>query len=332
MSARTTPAAPAAAIRLLDRPLAWAFGPGDPRQLAALRIGLCSLLLLRLASRADVYLALADQPRELFRPLSYMALVDQMPSRAAIGVCLVVGIVAATLAAAGMLARSMLAVALVAAMLLNGMYTAQGKVMHNDVLLTLCLVAIVFSRHGDVWSLDAWLARRRAGRDGLTERAAAVDPAYGWPVRAAMIAVALAYLIAGMHKIFESRGLGWASSDNMRWLLYQSSDAQGHNTIALWIADHAWLAHLSAAGLLATECLFFLVLLAPRLRWLFVPAAVALHAGTWLALRLDYSAQLLSVVIVFVTWPPVVAWLGGRRRGRLGQHAALAAAPARALD
>jgi hypothetical protein len=333
MSARSAAATPAGPSRLLPYPLAWAFGPGDPRQLAALRIGLCSLLLFRLASRAGVYLGLADQPRELFRPLSYMAIVDRMPSRPAIAACLVVGIVAAALAAVGLRARTTLALALVAAMLLNGMYTAQGKVMHNDVLLTLCLLAIVLARHGDAWSLDAWLERRSARRAGVGARAAQVGPAYGWPVRAAMIAVALAYLIAGVHKIVDSGGLGWASSENMRWLLYLSSDSQGHNAIALWIADHAWLAHLSAYGLLATECLFFLVLLEPRLRWLFVPAAVALHAGTWLTLRLDYSAQLLSVVIVYGTWPPVVAWLAGRRRGAIARRAsALRPATGAALE
>jgi len=317
MSARPVTAAgaaPANPARLLARALAWAFGPGDPRQLAALRIGLCSVLVFRLASRSDVYLALAEQPRELFRPLSFMTLLDQMPSRSVISACLVVGIVAAALAAAGLLARVMLPIALAAALLLNGMYTAQGKVMHNDVLLTLCLLAIVFARHSDVWSLDRRLARVRARRRGATRPAASVGPAYGWPVRAAMLAVALAYLIAGLHKIVGSGGLGWASSENMRWILYLASDSQGHNPIALWIADHAWIAHLSAYGLLAVECLFFLVLVKPRLRWLFVPAAVALHAGTWLTLRLDYSAQLLTVVIVFVTWPTVVTWLDRRRR------------------
>ena len=307
-------AAPANPARLLAAPLAWAFGPGDPRQLAALRIGLCSVLLFRLASRSDVYLALTEQPRELFRPLSFMTLFEQMPSRSVVSACLVVGMVAAALAAAGLRARVMLPIALAAAMLLNGMYTAQGKVMHNDVLLMLCLLAIVFARHSDVWSLDAWLARVRARRRGVSRPAAAVGPAYGWPVRAAMLAVALAYLIAGLHKIVESGGLGWASSENMRWILYLASDSQGHNPIALWIADHAWIAHLSAYGLLAVECLFFLVLINPRLRWLFIPAAVALHAGTWLTLRLDYSAQLLSLVIVFVTWPTVVTWLDRRRR------------------
>ncbi len=291
---------PALAAPSARRALHWAFGPGDPRQLAALRIGLCGLLVLRLATRAGDYLSLADQQPELFRPLSYVALLDRMPPREAIAACLAAGIVAGVLAAAGLAARTALAIALAAALLLNGLHTAQGKVMHNDVLLVLCLLAIAFSRHADAWSLDA---RRRGGG------AAAPAPAYGWPVRAAMLAIALGYLIAGLHKVAESGGLGWAASDNMRWVLYLASDHQSGNAAALWIAEHPLAAHLSAYGLLATECLFCLVLPAPRLRWVFIPAVVALHAGTWITLRLDYSAWPLCVLVVFVSWPAVAARL-----------------------
>lgn len=297
---------------LLHQPLAWAFGPGDARQLAALRIGLCSALALRLATRTEVYLSLADQERELFRPRSYMTLLQQMPSRATIAICLVGGIVAAALAAAGMLSRTMLAIALVAALLLNGMQTSQGKVLHNDVLLVLCLIAIVFARHGDAWSVDAWRERRRCRHGAAVTPRVGAGPAYGWPVRTAMLVIALAYLVAGLHKIAGAGGLGWASSDNMRWLLYVASDAQGHNASALWIAEHPSIAHLAAYGLLATESLFFLVLLAPRLRWVFVPAVIALHIGTWVTLGLDYSAWVLCVVVVFVNWTSIPARVSGR--------------------
>jgi hypothetical protein len=36
---------------------------------------------------------------------------------------------------------------------------------------------------------------------------------------------------------------------------------------------------------------------------------VAMHVGIRLALGLDYSAQWLTLVIVFVNWPVVVTWL-----------------------
>jgi hypothetical protein len=224
-----------AARELLHRPLVWAFGPGDPRQLAALRIGLCTALALRLATRTGDYLPLAEQERELFRPRSYVTLVDQMPSRATIAICLVAGIVAAALAAAGLLSRTMLAIGLVAALLLNGLQTSQGKVLHNDVLLVLCLVAIVFARTA---TRGHWTCGSDGGAAGAARspRRAGVGPAYGWPVRTAMLVVALAYLVAGLHKVAGSGGLGWASGDNMRWLLYVASDSRPeHNASALWM-------------------------------------------------------------------------------------------------
>jgi hypothetical protein len=131
-------------------------------------------------------------------------------------------------------------------------------------------------------------------------------PAYGWPIRTAMIVVALAYLLVGFQKLRYS-GLGWITTDNLRWVLYASSDVQSEpNQLALFVADRAWLAHLLAVGTIAIELGFVLCLPFARLRWLFVPGVVSLHLGIGLTMGLDYSAQALAVVIVFVNWIVVV--------------------------
>ena len=57
------------------------------------------------------------------------------------------------------------------------------------------------------------------------------------------------------------------------------------------------------------ETCFPLVLFVPRLRWLLIPGVAAMHVAIRIALRLDYSAQWLTAVIVFVNWPVVVAWV-----------------------
>ncbi len=87
-------------------------------------------------------------------------------------------------------------------------------------------------------------------------------------------------------------------------------DSHSHpNSLALFVADRPVLAHLFAAGSLLLETFFPLVLFVPRLRWLFVPGAVSMHLGIGLAMGLDYSALAATVVIVFVDWPVVVAWV-----------------------
>ncbi len=50
--------------------------------------------------------------------------------------------------------------------------------------------------------------------------------------------------------------------------------------------------------------------------WFFAPGAVALHAGIWATLGLDYSAWAATVVILFIDWPALVEWTRARIRAR----------------
>ena len=78
--------------------------PGDPRRLAALRIGLGGLLAARLAS--GPYPELATQPPALFRPISFLRLLDAMPSPEVVAVLQALALGAAVLATVGLLTRS----------------------------------------------------------------------------------------------------------------------------------------------------------------------------------------------------------------------------------
>jgi hypothetical protein len=110
-------------------------------------------------------------------------------------------------------------------------------------------------------------------------------------------------------------------------VLYAASDQQPTpNPFALFVADRPALAQLLAAVTLAVELGFPLVLWRPRLAWLFVPAVLALHAGIWLAVRLDYRAMAATVLVVMVDWPAVAARL--RRHERPSEPPRGAVAPA----
>jgi hypothetical protein len=273
------------------------FPAASAERLAALRIGLCAILAGRLAT--GPYAELADQPEELFRPISFMELLPSMPPRPAVVALQAAGVVAAVLAAVGLRTWLTLPAAWACAIVLNGMLASTGKVVHNDLVLLLCLVPLLPAPSADAWSLDA----RRAGRTTF----GAPSRLYGWPLQTAAIIVAGAYFFAGLAKLVNS-GPAWVTSDSLRWALYASGDSD----LAVLIADRPWLAHALAAGTLLLELGFPLVLLRPRLAWLFVPGAVLLHLGIWLAMGLDYSAQAATVVVVLVNWPVVVARVHAR--------------------
>ena len=292
----------------------WVLTAMDARRLAAVRIGLCCLLALRLAL-VDYEPVAGRTP--VFQPHFYMQLFERMPSPDTATALKVCGIVAALAAAAGLALRATLPMAFVCALILNGMRNSDGRVIVGDALLMLCLLLLIASASaaGEAWTVRGPVRRvlRRIGGAPPRMRATAIRPArrgarYGWPIRAAMIAVALVYFLAGFQK-WRYSGLPWVTSDNLRWILY----GQAHpDDVALFIANRPLLSHFFAAGALGLETCFPLVLFISRLRWLFIPAAAAMHIGIWLALRLDYSAQWLTMVIVFVNWPVVVAWF--RRR------------------
>jgi hypothetical protein len=282
------------------------FADEDARRLAAVRIGLFSLLALRLT--INDYGAVAGQPKALFDPVSLFELLPSMPSSSLASVVQVIGVAAALTAALGLVPRASFPVAFAAALFLNLMMNATGKIIHNDVVLTLALVPIVLSPAA---ATRRWALRiGRSGREDGPKRTL-LSPAYGWPIRTAMIVIGLAYLLVGLQKLRYS-GLDWVTGDNLRFVLYASSDSQAGNQLALFVADHAWLAHLFAGVTILTEVGFILCLPFAKLRWLFVPAVVGMHIGIRLTMGLDYSAQWLTVLIVFVNW--AVAWEWVRQR------------------
>ncbi len=278
----------AGGLRRVDR---WIFRPGDARRLAAVRIGLCTTLAGRLSR--PLYLQLAGQPQVLFRPISFMHLFASMPRADVVLPVELVGVAASLVGAIGLFPRMSIPAAWLAALFLNGMWTSVGQPMHNESLLLLAMVPLLFAQSVDAWSLTAWRTKMPQPRSSVQ---------YGWPVHTAMIVVAGAYFFTGLDKLMFS-GPAWALSDNLRWVMYAISD-QNRQPIepALFLASHPLLIHLAAATTLAIETGFPLVLWRPKLAWIFVPGVVLLHLGIGVTMHLDYSAWALTAVTVFVPW------------------------------
>jgi hypothetical protein len=290
---------------LLRRAEGWVFAAEDARRLAAVRIGLCSLLAFRLATTD--YVAAAREPAWRFQPLSYMKLFEHMPSPGVATAVQVFGVVAAVLAAAGLALRLTLPAAFACSLVLNGMLNSSGRVIVGVAAMMLCLLVLIASGSAaaEAWSLRVPLRRIRGEQESSVSAPVPSGARYGWPVRTAMIAIALAYFFAGFQK-WRYSGLPWVTSDNLRWILLGQAHPDG---LALFVADRPWLVHVLAAGALLLETSFPVVLFVPRLRWVLIPAAVSMHVGVRLTLGLDYSPQWLSAVIVFADWPVVIAWL-----------------------
>jgi hypothetical protein len=111
-------------------------------------------------------------------------------------------------------------------------------------------------------------------------------------------------------------------SDNMQNVMYRAplSGKAPTDSVALFIADHPPLAQLVAAMTLVIELGFLAILVWPRVRPLFVTAALALHLSIWFTHGLDYFGWAAVVTIVLIDWSAVLASIkarsGARRRTR----------------
>lgn len=265
--------------------------PGTGHRLACLRSALAAVIAFRLL--VSPWWEMAGRPAPLFRPVTFLAWLDTVPPAAVLVSLELIGVAAAGLAVVGIRQRTSLTVAWCGLLILGGLHSSAGKVMHNEVLLLLAVVPL--------------LVATSAGR--LGERARSV--AFGWPPRAVLGVIAVVYFLTGLQKLRHS-GLSWVLGDNMQWVLVAGagSDRSLWPDFAMTMANTWLVPHLLAFGAITLELTAPLWLAFWRTRLLFAVAATTMHATIGIAMGLDYSAWVLTVWAAVLPWD----WLRDRRR------------------
>lgn len=279
---------PPASTGALDRLL---FGPGPEGRLALAQRCVAAVVGLRVA--LGPYQSLAGQPQDLWRPRGVTHVLGGMPSARVVLAAQVVGVLAAAVVACGPARwrgrRVAFAAAWASLVLLAGMRTSLGKIMHNDVLLLLVAVPLLAS------TFEARVGGRRRA------------PAYGWPLRAATVVIAGSYFFTGWQKLLHS-GLAWVTSDNMQNVMtWAAVSGRAPTGLSETFADHLLLTQAVAAAVLALEVGFPAMLVWSRLAPAYAFAASAFHAGCWVLLGLDYWTFVAVDLAVLWSWPAVTA-------------------------
>lgn len=256
--------------------------PGSVHRFAAIRLALAVVIAGRVV--LGPYARLADSPPAVFDPPTILSWLSAMPGLPVLVAAQVIGLVGAAMVVARG-SRAGFALVWASLLFLAGLRTSVGKIMHNDVLLLVSSLPIIFG------PVAAKLFDRR--------RTIAV----AWPVRAAALLMALVYFWAGVQKLRFS-GIGWVFGDNMRWTVYQATRTPLPKTdaVSFFIGDRPWLAKGLAGGALGLELTSPLLLVHRWGRALFVIGAVCLHTSIYATLGLDYWGWALTVAIVLAPW------------------------------
>ena len=129
----------------------------------------------------------------------------------------VIGLTAVVLCVLGRWTRPTFFIAWASLLLLGALYSSAGKIMHNEVLLLLVSVPVLFA--------PGW-ARVWDRRESI---------AAGWPPRLSIIVMATVYFMTGLRKLIVS-GPDWVASDNLSWVLYAGAQSDRSVLPALAVA------------------------------------------------------------------------------------------------
>ncbi|MFT3926620.1 MAG: HTTM domain-containing protein [Myxococcales bacterium] len=274
--------------RALDR---WLHASVDARRLAFHRIALASLFVLDLLlaiPHVDMWWTdggvLPLTQRKLFAPAGTLSLLDWLPSTPnVVWTCWAIALGQGVLLALGAATRLQAICVFVWAVSFdfrNAMILDGG-----DKIFRILLFLTIFMRSSEVWSLDAFVRRRR-GLAVATE----VD---GWCLRLVQVQMAALLWSAGVEKL---SGTMWREGTAMYFILHLDDFAM-HGPIPDFLRESLLFSRLTTWGSLLLE------ILAPLLVWFRETRRLALLAILMLHLGIEYAMN-----IYLFEWIMLVGW------------------------
>ena len=285
--------------------------PASAGALGAVRAGVCGFVLCEvlLTSFKD----LGRLPVTVLRPTGAMRLLPWWFYERLLtpgGMTAFKWLFAAALlaATAGALTRVSTKSAAVLFLFYQGLLRSFTHFNHDEMPAAYILFVLAFTPCGDAFSLDSWLARRRAGAGEVAPDALV----YGYPVLLMRLLLAWSYFSSALIKLRVS-GLGYLNADNLPALAVSNSLDNLHDThfrLGLWLPQYREYTTGLVALVLLWELLFPLAVWSRRARVLLLAAGVLFHLGTLLLMNIFFPYH-LAMYLVFVDWPAAARRLRG---------------------
>lgn len=264
--------------------------------------------------------ALGPMPHELYSPFIMFKLLNApfgwgagadgiwvaRPSAEFVSIVMTIFVVSAIMGMVGLLTNLSLFVAGLTFLYVTLYKYAFGDFHHSEAALILALLAMALSPAGRVLSIDSRIRNRGRPVDPL----AVFSNFAGWPLKLVQCLFPLFYLSAVYSKMTHS-GLDWANGYTLQWFLARAGSAEGH-VLAMWLSHYHTLVMLGQVGVLVFQSTFFLCVIFPKLRWIYVPAGLFLHATIYFTLGAPFFSW-IGLYSVFIPWSAAVLWLRQRR-------------------
>ena len=294
---------------------AFFFANGDARDLGVVRALFAGMvLLLSFWFQRDFPLWADAQPWVWAPVLAFRGMAPGDLNATALTLLLWTWRLALLLTALGLWTRTSSVLAAVTGFLVLGLPQNFGKVNHNFGLVAICLVVLALSRCGDGWSVDRLRAVARRAKGPFMPDAPSEGGEYRWPLAVMQVLAVLVLWSAGVAKLKSPGLVDWIATDNLYYTMIRHYYTHRPPlALGLWLTQWPILCKALAAGSILLELTSpVLLFLKGRRRMLMLAALAGMMLGFGLLLGVLFLHFILTLVIVFVPWRAVGAWLGAR--------------------
>lgn len=187
---------------------------------------------------------------------------------------------------------------------------ASATVFGLDTMMMILLLYLMIGPSGATLSLDRWIEKWRARRQGLPEPEVQPSVLANFAIRLTQVHFCIIYLATGTSKLL---GTTWWSGTSLNLVLLNSSfaplDQAWYVGVMKFLATRRWLWETFVTGSIAFTlvvelCFPFLVWIKST-RWLMICGSVMLHTGIGVSMGLvTFSLMMMVMVLSFI--PPEV--------------------------
>lgn len=188
-------------------------------------------------------------------------------------------------------------------------FYSYGDYHHTEAPLILLMAFLALSPCGRVLSLDSRIFGRRENA-AVTITEVRGDMA-GWAIKLMQWLFALIYLSAFLEKMVFQGGFDWLNGYTLQYYMARDTLARG-SLLGEFTHRHHEFVMLAQYVSVIFQGTFWISLLIPRLKWIYVPLGFAFHVIIYLQLKAPFPEWMLAYAI-FVPW--AAAWQMWRSRG-----------------
>lgn len=200
---------------------------------------------------------------------------------------------------------------------ITGMWWSFEGIHHSDEIFIFAMTALLLSSCGKVLSVDEVLTRigdsKRRGKF-QRERTERLESEYAlWPMRLIQVLIALIYFNAAYWKL-KLAGLSWVDGVTLQFhLIRHYFVGQYVSDVGLLISKSPILCKLLSVSTLVFELGFPLILIFPRLAWIWLPAGLLFHIGSGITMD-TWFFLFWFCYIAFINFETLALWVRDKLR------------------